>query len=255
MKTKIFLTSIMLIIVFILKAQDAKTISKKAMDAVSMDAMEMVSTLKIYDNKGNMRTRQVATAVKKFGNTSKTIIKFLAPADVKGTAMLIYDYENKSDEMWIYMPAIRKTRRIVSSEKSKSFMGSEFSNADMSKPNLDDFNYKLLGTEQINGKDCRKIEMIPINEAIEEENGFSKKISWIEKSNNLTQKVAYYDLDGTLHKIMTLKNYKPLGNKYIAYSMEIKNVQTGRKSVLSIDKFQQGSSMNEMNFSPAQFFH
>jgi len=238
----------------IVLSQNAKEISKKASDAVDLDAMEMISTLKIYDTKGNIRTRQTATATKKFGQVSKTLLRFLAPADVKGTGMLIYDYENKSDEIWIYMPAIRKTRRIINSEKSKSFMGSEFTNADMSKPNLNDYRYKLLGIENFNGAACWKIHFEPINENIEDENGFSKKIAWINKKNNLVQKVEYYDLDGELHKIMLIKNYKLVDTakkRYFAYYMEIKNVQTGRKSTLKIDKFQMGSSMKESNFSPA----
>ncbi len=89
----------------------------------------MTSTLKIYDNKGNVRVREVSNAMAKFSGTTKTLFKFLSPPEVKGTTILIYDYENKDDDMWIYMPSLRKTRRIVATEKGKSFMGSEFSNA------------------------------------------------------------------------------------------------------------------------------
>ena len=85
---------------------------------------------------------------------------FTSPADVRGTAMLIYDYENKDDDMWIYMPAIRKIRRIVSSEKGKNFMGSEFTNADMSKPNMNDFDYRILSSETYSGDE--RLECFPI---------------------------------------------------------------------------------------------
>ena len=132
-----------------LGAQDAREISKKAGDAIELEAMEMVSTLKIISANGDERIRTVSTATKKFGEASKTIIKFLEPADVRGTTLLIHDYENKDDDMWIFMPALRRTRRIVSSEKGNNFMGSEFTNADMSKPNIDDFSYRLLGEETI----------------------------------------------------------------------------------------------------------
>ncbi len=154
-----------------------------------MEAMEMVATLSIQDDKGNERIRQIATATKKFDGTTKTMMKFLSPADVKGTTMLVYDYEDKDDDMWIYLPALRKTRRIVSSEKSKSFMGSEFSNADMSKPNMDNFSYKLMGAVNIAGKDCWKIETKCLDEDIEDENGFSRKVLYIKKSTNLAQKM------------------------------------------------------------------
>jgi hypothetical protein len=103
--------------------------------------MEAISTLRIYDARGRERVRQTSMASRLFesGSTEKRIIRFLSPAEVKGTGMLIYDYDDRNDDMWIYMPALRKTRRIISNEKRKSFMGSEFSNADMSAPNLEDF--------------------------------------------------------------------------------------------------------------------
>ena len=134
--------------------QDAREISKKANDAILMNAMEMVSTLKIISAKGEERVRTISTATGKFGEVNKTLIRFIEPAEVRGTTLLIFDYENKDDDMWIYMPALRKTRRIVSSEKGKNFMGSEFTNANMSKPSLDDFDYKLLGEETINNVKC-----------------------------------------------------------------------------------------------------
>ena len=162
-------------------AQTAQEISEKATDVIEYDAMEMTSTLKIYDAKGSERIRQVTTATKKFGETTKTLMKFISPADVKGTAILIYDHENAADDMWIYMPALRKTRRIVSTEKGKNFMGSEFTNADMSKPNMNDFQYKILGSETFEGKTCWKIESVCNNESVASENGFSRKVNYYRK--------------------------------------------------------------------------
>jgi hypothetical protein len=233
--------------------QDARQIADRAANSIDLEAMEMVATLITKDDKGNERVRQIATVTKKFDGTTKTMMKFLSPADVKGTAMLVYDYKQKNDDMWIYLPALRKTRRIVSSEKAKSFMGTEFSNADMSKPNMDDFTYALLGSEMINGKDCWKVETKCINEDIEDQNGFSRKVVYIEKSTYLMQKMEYYDLDGELYKVMTVSDYRKQSNgSYFAYNMSIENLQTNRKSVMQVDKFQMGSSMNESSFSAAK---
>src|SRR5690606_29003066 len=146
----------------------------------------------------NVRVRQIATASRKFSDCTKILIKFLAPADVKGTSLLMFDYEDQEDSQWIYMPALRKVRRIVSTEKGKNFMGSEFTNADMSKPNLNDFNYKILGEATYEGKKCRKIEAIAKDDRIRQENGYSKKISYIDKETDFCYKVEYYDLSDTL---------------------------------------------------------
>jgi outer membrane lipoprotein-sorting protein len=208
--------------------------------------------LKIFDAKGRERIRQITTASKKFGEINKTIMKFTAPADVKGTAILIYDYTNKDDDMWIYMPALRKTRRIISSEKGKSFMSSEFTNADMSKPNMNDFNYKILSSETYKGHSCWKIKNACKDEDIEDENGYSKKIVWIEKETYLCHKIEFYDLSGELHKIQSIEQYEKQSNgKYFAFYMKMENTQNGRESIMTINKFQIGSTLTESTFTPA----
>ncbi|MCK4920956.1 MAG: outer membrane lipoprotein-sorting protein [Bacteroidales bacterium] len=253
MKIKIILLLIALIVAnSVVFAQTAKEISDKATDVIDFEAMEMTLTLKIYDAKDRERIRQVTTASKKFGEINKTIMKFTSPADVRGTAMLIYDYENKDDDMWIYMPAIRKIRRIVSSEKGKNFMGSEFTNADMSMPNLDDFDYRILSSETYNGNSCWKIETVCKNEDIEDENGYSKKIALIEKGTYLCHKVEFYDFSGDLFKVQFIEQYKKQSNgKYFSFYMKMENKQNGRKSVMTIDKFQLGSALTENTFTPA----
>lgn len=251
------LQSVILILIAVLTApvlcaQNAKEIGKKALDVTQIDAMEMVSTLRIYDPKGRERVRQISTASKKFGETTKVITKFIAPADVKGIGILVNDYDDKEDDMWIYLPALRKVRRIVSSEKSKSFMGSEFSNADMSKPNINDYTFTLIGTELYVGEDCWIIESVPKNDDIINELGFSRKVTLIAKANYCTYKVIYYDADDELHKKMLISGYEEVGNgKFMARQMEVNNFQNGRKSVLTIDKLQMGSTLTENNFTPA----
>ena len=253
MRTKhLIIATILLFTSTTVRSQDAKEISTKALNVTDIDAMEMTSTLTIMDAKGHERIRKTSTASKKFGETTKIITKFTAPADVKGTGLLVYDYENKNDDMWIYLPAIRKVRRIVSSEKGKSFMGSEFSNADMSKPNLDDYTYKTLGTEEYHGIMCWKIESVPMNDDLAYDNGFSKKIALIDKNSYFTYKITYYDLNNELHKEMTISGYDEVGSgMFLARNMVMINLQNGRKSILTIDQLQNGSSLTENSFTPA----
>ncbi len=216
----------------------AYEIADKAQDAVRVKGLEAVATMKIFDDKGNERVRKIAQISKLAdnGNTEKRLIRFLEPADVKGTGLLTFDYKDGDDDIWLYMPALRKTRRIVSSDKAKNFMGSEFSYADMTPPTLDDFNFTLTGEKEINAVNCYEIEWVPKNDDIADENGFSKRIVYIGKADFVIRKALYYDLDGELQKELVIPEIKELDlkqHRFRAVHLEMTNLQNGRRSVLN----------------------
>ncbi len=237
-----------------LQAQNpgAREIMQKSRDVSKVKGMESVTQLCIVDAKGRERVRKITMASRDEGNVEKRIIKFLAPADVKGTGLLVFDYENKDDEMWLYLPAIRKTRKIVSSEKGKNFMGSEFSNADMAAPNLQDFTLKKLPDGQTGGVDCYRIEMTPLNASLVREYGFAKKIVWIGKKDFVMRKAVYYDADNEVHKVMTLGDIMeldPAHKKYLAREMTMVNKQNGRKSYIKMTQVQYRPDINPDYFT------
>ncbi len=252
-KHVVFTSSALLIMILIFTAStftaDPKEISRKASDAIHFDAIEMTSTLKIIDNKGNTRTRQLRNVTRKFGTTTKTKIRFMSPNDVAGTTLLIHDHENKMEDMWIFMPSLRNTRRIVSNEKGKSFMGSEFSNADMTRPNLNDFNFRLLGTETVDNRPCYKIESTFINRTAERDNGYKKRISFIDTENYLTYRTDFYGSDDKRFKSMYLSDYRKQSNgKYFSYKMSIENFKNKRKSEIEVVSFKPSTGSGEKYF-------
>jgi hypothetical protein len=219
----------------------ALQIADRAQDAVRVKGLEAVATMQIFDDKGNERVRKIAQISKLTSDekTEKRLIRFLEPADVKGTGLLTFDYKEGDDDIWLYMPALRKTRRIVSSDKAKNFMGSEFSYADMTPPTLDDFQFNLLEPGEIDGIPCYQIEWIPKDDDIAEENGFSRRIAFIDQSNFVIRKALYYDLDGELQKELIIHEVKELDTKlhrFRAVHLEMKNLINGRRSVLRNDQ-------------------
>lgn len=248
------LTTVLIISLQSAFGQNAREISDKASSAINLATFEMTQTLKIIDAKGNQRVRQTTSKSLKSTDSFKTLITFNSPADVAGTSMLVYDYDKKEDDMWIYMPALRKSRRIVSSEKSQNFMGSEFTNADMSKPNPDEYTYKLLPETKYDGSDCYVVEMTPISKDISTKMGFTKKTCFIDKSNYLTKKIEYFDASGKKTKEMMYKNYEMIdtvNKKYFAKYMEVVNLSNGRKSIITVDKINTKAQIKESDVSPA----
>lgn len=232
----------------------AKQIMDRAFDVTKLAGSEAVSTMTIIDGKGRERVREIAMVTKLTdnGNTEKRLLRFLAPPDVKGTGLLVFDYEDKDDDMWLFMPALRKTRRIVSSERAKSFMGSEFSYADMSPPLLDEFTYRILSEKEMGGTLCWEIEMVPINEDVADENGFSKRIAFIGKQDYVIRGAVYYDLDGELQKelsVLEIKEIDPVNHRYRPLHMVMVNKQNDRKSILKINEIQFNPDVKDEYFT------
>lgn len=233
---------------------DAKQIVDRSFQSTKLAGSEMLSTMTIIDDRGRERVRKIATVSKLYdgGQTEKRLIRFLSPADVKGTGLLTYDYENEDDDMWLFMPALRKTRRIVSTEKAKNFMGSEFTYADMTPPILDNFTYEMLGEEEVAGTPCWRIAMIPVDDDVADENGFSKRIAFIAKQDFVIRRAVYYDLYGELLKELTVEDIKeidPKNHRYRPMRMVMVNIQNDRKSVLNVDELQFNPDVNDEFFS------
>jgi len=220
-----------------------REIALKVDKARKLDGSESVMTLTIINKSGQKRIRKLAGVSRLYdgGDTEKRLIRFLKPSDVKGTGLLTYDYKDKDDDMWFFMPALRKTRRIVASEKAKNFMGSEFTYADITPPSVDDFTYKLTGSETIDGVDCWVVDARPKTEDIAETNGFSRREARIGKEDNVIRRATYYDLDGELLKEFAAKDIRNVDDakgRFRPFDLTMTNVQNGRRSVMTVDKLQ-----------------
>ena len=213
----------------------ALDIVNRSEEAIRVQGVQAVSVLRIIDEKGRERVRKIKQVTKLYdnGETEKKLIRFIEPADIKGTGLLTFDYRSKDDDLWVYVPTLRKVRRIVSSEKSKSFFGSEFTYADMSPPSPNDFDFKLLGEEKVGDVLCYKVEWKPKNDDVAEENGFSRRITFSGKDDFVVRKSVYYDLDGELYKELIVNEIKELdtkNHKFRFMNSEAINKQNGRRS-------------------------
>jgi outer membrane lipoprotein-sorting protein len=218
---------------------------REIMDKVTLtrklDGSEATIKMISYDEKGAARERQITMATKLYdgGKTEKRIYRFLSPADVQGTGVLVFDYETKSDDVWIYLPAMRKTRRVVSSQRAQAFMGSEFSYGDLNIPALDEFSYTLVKQEPFGGETCWVIDAVPKTKEIADAEGYSKKTYWVSKDKNTVLRGLLYDKDGKLLKEFLAKDIKlldPKQKRYRAMKMEMINKQNGRRSVFESEK-------------------
>lgn len=213
-----------------------REIMDKVTQTRKLAGSEAVVKMSIINEKGQARERKVTVATKLFdgGKTEKRIYRFLSPADVEGTGVLLFDYDAQADDVWVFVPALRKTRRIVSSQRSQAFMGSEFSFGDLNIPALDDFTYALVKEESFGGEDCFVVDVTPKNQEVADADGYSKKTYWVSKAKFVVRRGLYYDKEKKLLKELLANDIKlldPKNNRYRPMKMEMINKQNGRKSV------------------------
>jgi hypothetical protein len=241
-------------------ARAADPSPREIMDKVTttrkLDGSEATIKMISIGDKGETRERQITMATKLYdgGKTEKRIYRFLSPADVQGTGVLVFDYQDKSDDVWIYLPALRKTRRIVSSQRAQAFMGSEFSYGDLNIPSLDEFNYTLVKSEACgSGETCWVIDAVPKSKEIADAEGYSKKTYWVAKDKNTVVRGLFYDKDGKLLKEFLATNIKlldPKQKRYRAMHMEMINKQNGRRSVFESEKVTFTPNTKDDYFTP-----
>jgi len=228
---------------------EASLIMGKSRDLSITGSLNANVVLTITEKNGSTRNRTISMMTKSYSEgLEKRLIRFIEPADVRGTSMLVFDNKNSADEMWIYLPALKKTRRIVTSEKGKSFMSSEFSNADMASPAIPDFTYRHL--EKSGTNNLWIIESIPVNEDKADEYGFSRKISYVSMDKNQVQKMEFYNFDNELYKIIEIKSFYPLSDgKYMVRNMLANNLNTNRKSEILFNNISEGGKVEDSNFT------
>ena len=177
-------------------------------------------------------------------NGDKTISTFLSPGDIKGTKTLGHQYVGRDDDQWLYLPALRRVKRIASRNKSGSFMGSEFSYEDIGNQNYQKYTYKGDATEvKLNNIWYYKGERYPIDK----NSGYTKQISWVDKETFLLRQVEYYDRKQELLKTAIFSKYKKIDDVYRVGKIEMKNHQNGKSTTIIWieDKIKAGLKSNE----------
>jgi outer membrane lipoprotein-sorting protein len=172
---------------------------------------------------------------------------FDTPKDVKGTAFLNFTHKVGDDDQWLYLPALKRVKRISSRNKSGSFMGSEFAYEDISSQEVEKYTYKWIRDEVYDGNECFVIERYPIDK---KNSGYTRQVVWIDTSEYREWKVEYYDRKKSLLKTLANKRYKKYLDKYWRPDeMNMVNHQTGKstKLVMSSYKFQTGLTDKDFN--------
>ncbi len=228
--------------------QTGRDIMLKVDECPDGDTRKSVMTMELINKRGRKRVRTMLSYSKDYGKDKKTIMFFQRPADVKGTGFLTWDYndESKTDDRWLYLPAMKKTRRISgTSAKKEYFMGSDFTYDDMGNRDVDSDKHKLIREETVNGQLCWVIESTPkLNDGL-----YSKNISWIRKDNYMAVMVKYYDMQGALLKLLEVNQIKKIDGFWVATEMIMTHHQRNHKTIILLESMTYNVPIDESVFT------
>ncbi|HIP82168.1 MAG TPA: outer membrane lipoprotein-sorting protein [Desulfocapsa sulfexigens] len=206
----------------------------------------MTMILKNRQGKESKRTIRSKT-LEVPGDGDKSLSIFDTPRDVKGTAFLTFSHKKGDDEQWLYLPALKRVKRINSRNKSGSFMGSEFAYEDIASQEVEKYTYKHLREEEYQGTLCFVGESFPVDK---KNSGYTKRISWVDTAEYRLLKVEFYDRKKSLLKTLTIEGYQQYLDKYWrADSMNMVNHQTGKSTTLLWNDYKFRTGLTDKDFN------
>jgi outer membrane lipoprotein-sorting protein len=204
-------------------------------------------TMTLISKSGDQRVRKILTKRKEGeAGEAKSVAYFLSPADVKGTAFLVWEHKGQPNDVFIYLPALKKIRRIASEQKHQSFMGSDFSYADMENRDVDEAEHRLQAQEQMGDKETWVIESIPKPESDSE---YSRLVSWIRKDDFISQKIELYDKKGKLYKVMEVLKVGPVGDETLPLHFSMQDVQKDHRTEILLENVQLNQNIPDDEFT------
>jgi len=206
----------------------------------------MLMTLRNKHGQESIRRIRVKT-LEVQGDGDKSLSIFDNPRDVKGTAFLNFTHKTGDDDQWLYLPALKRVKRISSRNKSGSFMGSEFAYEDIASQEVDKYTYKWIRDEVYEGKDCFVAEYYPVDK---KNSGYTRQVSWLDKEEYRVMKVEYFDRKNSHLKTLTFKGYKQYIDKYWrADEMNMVNLQNGKSTGLVFADYKFKTGLTDKDFT------
>ncbi|MFQ6004460.1 MAG: outer membrane lipoprotein-sorting protein [Woeseia sp.] len=182
------------------------------------------------------------------GEGDKSLTVFHEPRDIEGTAFLSHTHIDRPDDQWLYLPSLKRVKRIASSNMSSAFVGSEFAYEDLLSDEVEKFDYRWLRNEACTDWQCFVLERRPRYE----DSGYSRQVVWIDQDQYRPVKIEYYDRKGRLKKTLVFEDYRNYLDRYWrAKRMRMENHQTGKTTMLAFGEFQFSTGLTDQDFDPS----
>ncbi len=226
-------------------AQDARSIVDEAQKRSRADSQRYEGTLEVIDSKRKISTKRWVYERLGAAGESKAVLRFTAPAEVKGVALLIFNHPDRASDQWMWTPAVQRERRIAFQDRRTRFFGTDFTFEDLEERDVDRSGYKLVGEENYAGALCWKIESTPKAEARSQ---YSRLYLWIRKDNYVLTQAECYGKDRLVRRIR-YSDIEKVQNIWTPRMLEVHDVERDSTTVMKLEKLQYNLPLPAENFT------
>jgi hypothetical protein len=217
------------------------------------------ATFTLTARDGGVRVRKTSsqTRLKDGSEDNMRLVRFTAPADIKGTSILLVENAAADDDMWLFLPALGKVRRLSAANKKDSFVGTDLSYADVIGLKPEEWTHRIVGEETIDGTPCQVVESLPASDAVRTSTGYGKRLTWVARSHHVALKTEIWDTAMQPLKRIVSSQVKAVSGsggaqRWQAMRTEAENLQTGHRTLIVFDSFEADRQLAASLFSPKE---
>jgi outer membrane lipoprotein-sorting protein len=210
--------------------------------------------MELIDRHGDKLVRKTRTFRKYYAAEKRSAIFYVLPKNVEGTAFLTFHYleEKRDDVQWLYLPTLRKVRRIAAADRGEAFLGTDFTYDDMkreSKVSLTDYAWKTIGEDSVDGHRCYMVEGIPVSRDVAKELGYGRVVLWVDTAIWMVRKTDFWDVRGEPLKSSFVRDIRQVQGIWTAHELEARNHKTGHRTVFTFSDVDYGSNIDDDLFT------
>ncbi|MBN2250962.1 MAG: outer membrane lipoprotein-sorting protein [Candidatus Altiarchaeota archaeon] len=206
-------------------------------------------TMTLVNRAGSRRVREISLISMEENDLNKMVMHFQSPADVKGTGFLLIESDSGETDMWLYLPELTKVRRIVSSSRTDSFMGSDISYSDMEDRRVDEYRFVRYQDEKVNGEECYVVEAIPVSQAVADDTGYIKIVYWISGNKRIPLQAIFFDLRGAYVKRMRVDAVEHIGDTWIPTRVVVEATGQEHRTIMELQNVQIDKRPDDLYFT------
>lgn len=231
-------------------ADDARALMLRVFKRSNWRDMQGTIRLILTNKRGDQRRREIEMYSKRNDqDESRMLMRFVKPADVRGTAFLQVEHQNADDDRRLYLPAMRRVQRLSAAESGGNFMSSDFTYYDIGMPKVEDWRFSFVDGKTIDGVQCKGLQGLPANADIKEETGYGKVIWYVDSTRLIALGAAYFDKEGVRFKQMHSRKVELVDGTLFATEMEMRDVTTGHMSEMIFEGLQTNRGLADSLFT------